>query len=179
MFKIIFILLCFVLVSCQSPKYGDRECIGDYACTDLGDKNDENDVEEKEDIISLEGYYRMPYGGEFELTKLNDGRYRIEMQYIYSRNYDGGFAYHPSVHVGPHAPRANGTIVYVQNHNYSNTTHDIERDGSTSNVTGTRRTEYIFRINKDGLFEYEVKIRRDTSPIGNVDVHRILVEEEQ
>ena len=176
-------LLFFIilLVSCaKDDSQYVYDCYGG-GCVNNGDTNnntviDDNNEEDVEEI-DLSGYYEMPFGGFFELIKLNDGRYWIYQQQIFSQNYDGGIAYHPSMSVGPHVLQANGTIRYAQNHNYSDATHDIEKDGSSSNVTGVRRTEYVLRFNAESRFEYEVTIREDTALIGDIHVHRIITEE--
>lgn len=181
-----FILTLYFVYGCNK-KYETvtNDCIGGGCIeNDTDTTNNTNnpdpevDDEEEETGLSLEGYYEMPFSGFIEIVELNDGRYLVYQQQIFSQNNDGGIAYHPNMSVGPHVPKANGTIVYAQNLTYSDVTHDVEEDGGNRNIDGARRTEYVLRINEEtGRFEYEVTIREDTTLVGDIEVHRILEEE--
>lgn len=137
-----------------------------------------SDPSEDTQLVDLSGYYVMPYGGYFEIIKLNDGRYLVYQQQVFSENYGDTLAYHPNMFTGPHVLQSNNTIVYAQNLTYSATTHGLKVDGSLIDITGSRRTEYILKINEEtGIFEYKAVVRADTTLIGAIQVNRTIIEE--
>ena len=122
----------------------------------------------------MAGYYQLPSGGYIELTALNDGRVRIELQQILTVNKDKGLAYHPSISAGPHVLRADGSLYYVGNLSYSSTTHDVEKDGSTSNISGSKRTEVKVQLNDEGYLEINIIVKDGTSVVSNILVNRTI-----
>ncbi|RLG45049.1 MAG: hypothetical protein DRN81_02980 [Thermoproteota archaeon] len=107
--------------------------------------------------VDFEGYWVLPNGGYIELIENADQRVLIYgSQRILSTNYDGGLAIHPPITAGPHFVRST-VISGIYNYTYSSSTHDLERDGETGNITGTRLTKYTLSI-VDGKLVIELII---------------------
>lgn len=98
------------------------------------------------------GFYELEYGGYIELVELSDGRIQIfGTQRIYSKNFDQDLALHPNIPTGPHILKSSGNIFGEYTINYSSSTHDLEKDGTTSNITGNRKTIYNFYFKNSKL----------------------------
>lgn len=106
---------------------------------------------------TLEGYWTLPNGGYLELIENADKRIIVYgTQRMYTVNHDGGLALHPNISGGPHLVK-NGVITGEYTTNYSSSTHDVERDGTTSNITGSRKTVYrLWR--EDGKLKIRFRI---------------------
>jgi len=124
------------------------------------------------EVPEFKGYWVLPNGGYLELLTTSDNRvYIYGTQRIYSVNYDGGLALHPNISAGPHYIRS-GKVVGEYNANYSSSTNDVERDGSTSNITGIRRTVYIIEVLSDGRLQLTLTVY-STTGLG-VDANRVI-----
>lgn len=108
--------------------------------------------------IFLEGFYQLPYGGYIELITLDDGRTMIYgTQRVYTKNFDEALALHPNITTAPYITR-NGKLIIEQTVNYDATTNDVEEDGSTSNITGPRKSIFTFSLNDSSQLEINIKI---------------------
>jgi len=121
----------------------------------------------------FEGYWDLPNGGYLELFVTKDNRaYIYGTQRIYSVNFDDGLALHPNISAGPHFIRdsiVNGEYYTT----YSSTTHDLERDGTTSNITGSRKTVYTLKIQSDG--KLRINLITYSSDGLTIDANRIII----
>lgn len=89
------------------------------------------------------GFYTLPNGGYLELLQLDDGRVQIYgTQRVYSVNFDAELALHPNLQSGPHQLKASGSIFGEYTASYSSANNDLEVDGSTTNISGSRKTVY-------------------------------------
>jgi hypothetical protein len=122
----------------------------------------------------IAGYYELPNGGFIELTALNDGRVRIELQQLLTTNNNDSLAWHPAFSSGPHALRADGSLVYAQNHNYSSSTHNVKKDGSNTDVTGSKRSEVVMYVNEKGNLVLTLRVKDGTSIVNTILVSRTL-----
>jgi len=123
----------------------------------------------------FDAFWALPNGGYLELLLTDDNRVVLYgTQRIYSVNFDGGLALHPTISAGPHYIR-NGMINGEYNANYSSTTNDLERDGSTSNISGVRKTVYNLRVQEDGRLRINL-ITYSTSGL-IIEVNRTILSE--
>lgn len=129
---------------------------------------------EKVSPPSLAGYKLLPDGGYLELFETYDGRiYVFSTQLVFTRNLDGGLAKHPSFLAGPHVVK-DGVVTIQQNINYNATVNDVEKDGTCSNISGTRFTILTMRM-VDNKFTLNIKIYSADGL--SIDVDRTLTEE--
>lgn len=124
-------------------------------------------------IPTLEGYYSLPNGGFIELVRLENGSYGLfGSQRVLSVNFDGGLALHPNLPAGPHILK-NGAISGVYNANYNSTTHDVEIDGTGSNISGNRLTQYVLDLISGGRLKITL-ITHDSSGL-TIDASRVII----
>ena len=125
--------------------------------------------------ISLQGYYYLPNGGYIELLEMDDGRILIYgTQRIYTTNFDDGLALHPIISAGPHYVRG-GRINYEYNANYNSTTNDVERDETTSNISGSRKTICQLYLTDEDRLVINIKVFSSSGLL--VDVNRTITSE--
>ena len=179
----VLILMLLGFLACKENQDINYDCYGGNCNnpTDITTNNpspeDQGNSDDDQDDRDISGFYYLPDGGFFELVILNNGYYMIYQQQIMSRNYNGSLSYHPSISTGPHIQQADGSIKYAQNHNYSDTTHNLQQDGSDNEITGSHRTEYVIKVNGDGLLEINILIKETTSIVSAILVDRVIEEE--
>lgn len=104
------------------------------------------------------GFYVLDNGGYVELLQLDDGRVQLYgTQRLYSVNFDDDLALHPNLPAGPHILKTSDNIFGEYNTNYDASTNDLERDDTTTNITGTRKTVYNISF-VDGLLNIHIMI---------------------
>jgi len=97
-------------------------------------------------------FFQLENGGFIELLELDDGRVQIYgTQSLHSINFDNAAAFHPSIPIGPHALKSGTSINGQYNATYSNATNDLEIDGGTGSISGSRKTVYNIYFDNDKL----------------------------
>jgi len=119
------------------------------------------------------GYYIFPNGGYIELLQTEDERVIIySTQRIYSVNYDMNLALHPNLPGGPHFIR-NKVVSGEYNTNYNSDTNDLERDGTTSNITDNRKTKYTISIQEDKKLRINLIVYDDDGLV--IEANRTII----
>jgi hypothetical protein len=109
------------------------------------------DGEDYTEPVSLEGFYELPFGGYIELVQLEDQRIMVYgTQRVYTKNFDQGLAFHPNITTAPYMPKE-GKLIIEQNINYNTSTNDVEKDGTTSNISGKRKSIFTFSTQESQL----------------------------
>lgn len=115
-----------------------------------------------EEEASLAGYHLLPDGGYIELLEDNDGRIIINgTQRIYTRNANDSLGMFVTMATGPYTPhdskiRAEANMTYVA------ATHNIQVDGSATQIVGARKTVTTFSLNSAGKLVIKVLVYSST-----------------
>jgi hypothetical protein len=90
-------------------------------------------------------------------VQLEDQRIMVYgTQRVYTKNFDQGLAFHPNITTAPYMPKE-GKLIIEQNINYNTSTNDVEKDGTTSNISGKRKSIFTFST-QEGQLILNIKI---------------------
>lgn len=129
-------------------------------------------------VDDLDAMYYFPLGGMIEVNQDQYSRVTITMvDYLTSINPESGdLGEHPKTTITDKFLSNNGLLFYSVNVNYSS--GDLEHDVTGSNITGIRRTDFIFQWQENKLI---VNIQIYESPknnnVNSVIANRTLIGE--
>lgn len=136
-----------------------------------------NHLPPTDDDISYEGVYFFEYGGVLELVESADGDITVIQgnQSLTSVNpEDDTFAHHPRIR-GENLELHGDFLFLSRDENYSSSSHDVEEDESGANITGKRRTDYLFELLDDGGLKLTITIFSDRTNSNANYIHAVRV----
>lgn len=113
----------------------------------------------------FEGYYRCDNNSTLELISDFADRVSFETsgQSLNSLNpQNNTLGTHPVVSERDLLVYGNSLLIAPRNYNYNSSTHDIEEDGSGSNITGNRRTDISVTRTHDSSLEVTFSIYQNS-----------------
>lgn len=142
------IILMLVLVGCGQ---------------DLEVKTEDRMVEVQKEVFrsqDFEGFWYCENGSTLELMSDYQDRITFETisQSLISLNFDGGTGIHALLSDRDVVINNNKLVMAPRNVTYSSTSNDIERDGTTSNITGSRRTDIAVKLKTVNSLVINIKI---------------------
>ena len=123
----------------------------------------EKEIETKTEVVEVEkenpnlafiGNYISADGLSFiSITVDADELIRIEStgQVLTTMNKNKTYGTHPVISVSRLNSKDGKILILNRNNNYSSSTHDLEADKTTSNITGNRRTDVVISKSEYGI----------------------------
>ncbi len=158
--KYFLIIMTIILMACGSKNY--------YPA--FRAKDAENDA------CIFDDYFQLPNNNFIELLEMKDARVIVQQQQTYVTNKDQTTGYIPSIPITPLIVKADNTLFYYRNFNFTKDVNGLKKDLDNRYIVGVKRIEYTLSFDDDCLLTIKIVIKNGVDLIDAVIFERGLHE---